>query len=99
MKANNTLIVDMFLHVRHVGGHERKPAVERLYFHLLGEHSIYISDDDHIDDVLLKRNVTESMFTAWLEANKKYAEARTLTYSQFDGKFVYVKKKRLCRSE
>jgi hypothetical protein len=54
MKANNILIVDMFLHVRHVGGHKRKPAVERLYFHLLGEHSIYISDDDHIDNVFLK---------------------------------------------
>jgi hypothetical protein len=54
MKANNTLIVDMFLHVRHVGGHERKPAVEQLYFHLLEEHSIYISDDDHIDNVFLK---------------------------------------------
>jgi hypothetical protein len=34
------------------------------------------------------------MFTAWMEANKKYPEARTLTYGKFVSKFVYVKKKR-----
>jgi ATP-dependent DNA helicase PIF1 len=34
------------------------------------------------------------MFTAWLEANKKYPHARSLTYSNFVGKFVYKKKKR-----
>jgi hypothetical protein len=74
--------------------HARKPAVERLYFHLLGEHSIYYSDFDRIDDVLLKPSVSESMFTAWLDANKKYPFARNLTYSAFVGKFVYVKRKR-----
>jgi hypothetical protein len=63
--------------------HARKPAVERLYFHLLGEHSIYYSDFDRIDDVLLKPSVSESMFTAWLDANKKYPFARNLTYSAF----------------
>jgi hypothetical protein len=74
--------------------HARKPAVERLYFHLHGEHSVYHNDSDRIDDVLLKPSVTESMFTAWLEANKKYPHARSLTYSNFVGKFVYKKKKR-----
>jgi hypothetical protein len=34
------------------------------------------------------------MFTSWFEANKKYPEARSLTYGQFVTKFVYVKKKR-----
>ncbi|XP_019149889.1 PREDICTED: uncharacterized protein LOC109146694 [Ipomoea nil] len=34
------------------------------------------------------------MFTAWLEANKNYAEARQLTYSQMPTKFVWKKDKR-----
>ncbi|XP_045792116.1 uncharacterized protein LOC123886886 [Trifolium pratense] len=75
--------------------HGRKPAVERLFYHLEGQHSVYFQDYERIDDVLLKPSVTESMFTAWFEANKKFQEGRTLTYGQFVSKFVYVKKKRL----
>jgi hypothetical protein len=34
------------------------------------------------------------MFTAWFEANKKYPEAKELTYGKFVSNFVYDKKKR-----
>jgi len=74
--------------------HGRKPAVERLFFHLEGENSVYFNDYEHIDDVLLKPSVTESMFTSWLQCNAEYSEARTLTYANFVSKFVYVKAKR-----
>ncbi|XP_058727025.1 uncharacterized protein LOC131598443 [Vicia villosa] len=74
--------------------HGRKPVVERLFFHLEGEHSIYYRDYEQIGDVLIKPSVTEFMFTAWFEANNKYEEARLLTYGQFVSKFVYVKKSR-----
>ncbi|XP_058753699.1 uncharacterized protein LOC131626879 [Vicia villosa] len=72
--------------------HGRKPAVERLFFHCEGENSVFYRDMDRLDTVLEKPSVTESMFTAWFEANKKYPEAKELTYSKFVGKFVYVKK-------
>ncbi|XP_058742334.1 uncharacterized protein LOC131614800 [Vicia villosa] len=74
--------------------HGRKPAVERLFFHCEGENSVFYRDMDRLDTVLEKPSVTESMFTAWFEANKKYPEAKELTYSKFVGKFVYVKKTR-----
>ncbi|XP_058764577.1 uncharacterized protein LOC131638035 [Vicia villosa] len=74
--------------------HGRKPAVEILFFHLEGEHSVYYRDYEQIGDVLIKPSVTESMFTAWFEANNQYEEARLLTYGQFVSKFVYVKKSR-----
>ena len=74
--------------------HGRNPAVERMFFHLLGQHSVYFRDYERITDVLLKPSVTESMFMSWFEANKKYPEARNLTYGQFVSKFVYVKKTR-----
>jgi hypothetical protein len=74
--------------------HGRKPAVERMFFHLLGEQAVYYTDYERLNDVLIKPSVTESMFTSWFEANKKYPEAKTLTYGQFVTKFVYVKKNR-----
>ena len=74
--------------------HGRKPAVERLFFHDEGENCVYYKDHEQIGDVLLKPSVTESMFTSWMDANKLYPEARSLTYSEFVSKFVYVKKTR-----
>ncbi|XP_058779846.1 uncharacterized protein LOC131653615 [Vicia villosa] len=63
--------------------HGRKPAVERLHFHAEGQNSIFYTDASPITTVLDKPSVTESMFTSWFEANKKYDEARQLTYSNF----------------
>ncbi|XP_058741213.1 uncharacterized protein LOC131613572 [Vicia villosa] len=74
--------------------HGRKPAVERMYFHLEGEHSVYYRDHEQVGDVLLKPSVTESMFTAWFEANNSFEEARLLTYGDFVSKFVYHKRSR-----
>ncbi|XP_058740821.1 uncharacterized protein LOC131613143 [Vicia villosa] len=74
--------------------HGRKPAVERLFFHMEGENSVYYKDYEQVGDVLLKPSVTESMFTAWFEANKIYEEARLLTYGDFVSKFVYHKRSR-----
>ena len=60
--------------------HVKKPAVERLFFHLPGQHSVYYHDHEDINDVLSKPTVSESMFTSWMNANRIYAEARKLTY-------------------
>ncbi|XP_050887928.1 uncharacterized protein LOC127093069 [Lathyrus oleraceus] len=77
--------------------HCRSPAVERLYFHLEGDNSVYYTDYELIDEVLDKPSVKESMFTAWMEANKIYFEAQNLTYSQFLTKFVYDRRYRRWR--
>ncbi|XP_058762953.1 uncharacterized protein LOC131636353 [Vicia villosa] len=74
--------------------HGRKPAVERMFYHLVGEKPIYYTDYTRMENVLETASVTESMFTAWLVANAKYEEAQTLTYGQFVSKFVYHKKQR-----
>jgi hypothetical protein len=74
--------------------HGRKPAVERLFYHLEGQNSVYFQDYENLDEVLLKPSVTESMFTSWFEANKIYPQGRDLTYGQFVSKFVYRKKER-----
>ncbi|XP_058741129.1 uncharacterized protein LOC131613479 [Vicia villosa] len=74
--------------------HGRKPTVERLFFYMEGENSVYYKDFEQIGNVLLKESVTESMFTSWFMANRDYDEAKLLTYGQFVSKFVYDKKKR-----
>ncbi|XP_058774322.1 uncharacterized protein LOC131648594 [Vicia villosa] len=77
--------------------HGRSSAVERLFFHFEGDNSVYYTDYELIDEVLDKPTVKESMFTAWMEANKAYPEAKNLTYSQFLSKFFYDKRYRRWR--
>ncbi|KAK7301999.1 hypothetical protein RJT34_12876 [Clitoria ternatea] len=74
--------------------HSRTPAVERLYFHLPNEQSVYFNDYEDIDSLLSRPTVKDSMFTSWMDANKKYSEGKNLTYAQFISKFVYVAKER-----
>ena len=44
--------------------HGRNPAIERLFFHLPGEQSMYFKDNDYISDILGKPTIVESMFTS-----------------------------------
>ncbi|KAL3005600.1 hypothetical protein AAZX31_08G229500 [Glycine max] len=68
--------------------HARKPVVERLHFHLSGQHSVLYEDDDDIDDILSKPSISNSKFLAWMNSNKCFSEGRNLTYSQFVSKFI-----------
>lgn len=69
--------------------HYREPSVERLNYHLEGEHTVLYEENQSIDDVIDKAKAKTTKFLAWMEANKKYPEARSLTYSQFPTKFVW----------
>lgn len=69
--------------------HHREPAVERLPFHLPNEQCVVFGDDDHIESVLDKQNISNTKFLAWMDANKRYPEAKKITYSQFPLKFVW----------
>ncbi|KAK3224806.1 hypothetical protein Dsin_004668 [Dipteronia sinensis] len=67
----------------------RYPHVQRLSFHLPQEKTVIFKNGDSIEDVLKKADAKKLMFEAWMGANKKYEEARNLTYSEFPTKFVY----------
>ncbi|KAL4288328.1 hypothetical protein AHAS_Ahas19G0275200 [Arachis hypogaea] len=75
--------------------HSREPAVQRLSFHLPGRNPILYEDGEDIDDILSKPGIDQSMFTAWMEANNNYSEAKELTYSEFPRFFVYNKKEKI----
>uniref|UniRef100_A0A0R0HRU7 ATP-dependent DNA helicase n=1 Tax=Glycine max TaxID=3847 RepID=A0A0R0HRU7_SOYBN len=74
--------------------HGKKPVVERLQFHLPGQHNVVYEDHDDIDDVLSKTNISDSKFISWMNINQNFVEGRSLTYVEFVSKFVYSKKKR-----
>ncbi|KAL5176773.1 hypothetical protein HKD37_08G022645 [Glycine soja] len=57
--------------------HARKPVVERLHFHLPGQHSVLYEDDDDIDDILSKPSISNSKFLAWMNSNKCFSEGPT----------------------
>ncbi|CAH9080016.1 unnamed protein product [Cuscuta epithymum] len=69
----------------------RNPAVERLSLHLPGEQNVYFSDTSSLQNVVDQQTMKESMFVAWFKANKKYPEAKNLTYVEFPQKFVWHK--------
>nr|XP_043633509.1 uncharacterized protein LOC122604703 [Erigeron canadensis] len=68
--------------------HYRRPAIERLSFHEEGGQPIVYDGDEGIDEVLTKPSVGRSQFLGWFECNKRYPEARSLTYAQLPTKFV-----------
>ncbi|CAA0825292.1 Unknown protein, partial [Striga hermonthica] len=67
----------------------KHPSVERLNFHLENEHPCYYPDEVTIDEVVKKNKDAGSKFLAWMEANKKYPEARKLTYVEAPTKFTW----------
>jgi hypothetical protein len=72
----------------------REPSVERLSFHLEDEQSVVFPDDASIEDIVDKPYAKYTKFLAWMDANKRYPHARSLTYSEFPTKFVWKKDKR-----
>jgi hypothetical protein len=74
--------------------HNRWPPVKRLTFHLRNEQRIMFGDSSNLTSVLIRNRERKTMFLAWMEANKKYALGRTLTYTQFPTKFTYNSDKR-----
>ncbi|XP_056860135.1 uncharacterized protein LOC108835628 [Raphanus sativus] len=69
--------------------HFRTTAVEKLGFHLPDQELVFFDEDEPIESILNKKTVNQSMFLAWFIANRKYPEARELTYAEFPTKFVW----------
>ncbi|XP_026398121.1 uncharacterized protein LOC113293891 [Papaver somniferum] len=67
----------------------RDPSVERLPYHLEGEHQVIFRDTDVLEDVLDNPSAKCTKFLEWFEANKKYQEARDITYADFPSEFVW----------
>ena len=54
-----------------------------------GGQRVAFNENASLDGVLARNRVKNTMFTAWMEANRIYASGRLLTYTQFPSSFVY----------
>ncbi|XP_057427107.1 uncharacterized protein LOC130720473 [Lotus japonicus] len=69
--------------------HHHWPPVQRLSFHLPKQQVVMFGSKEPLDLVVKRNKKRETMFTAWMVANRKYAEGRHLTYAQYPQYFVY----------
>ena len=69
--------------------HCRWPSVQRLTFHLRGDQRIVFKDRSNLASVLTRNKNKDTMFLAWMEANRDYSSGRGLTYIQFPSLFTY----------
>ncbi|XP_025653144.1 uncharacterized protein [Arachis hypogaea] len=69
--------------------HHRWPSVQRLTFHLPNQQHVVFDDADITTHVYLRNKDLLTMFTAWMMANRRFPDGRSLTYVEYPGKFVY----------
>lgn len=74
--------------------HYRDPSVERLPFHLEGEHNMVFKDGDYIEDLVEKQTIAHTKFIKWMEFNKDHTEARKYLYAEFPRHYVWHPKER-----
>ena len=55
---------------------------------------IWFKDTKEIGSVLSKSTIKESMFTAWMDSNKRYPHGLDLMYAEYLFKLVYVAHRR-----
>ncbi|XP_019179103.1 PREDICTED: uncharacterized protein LOC109174325 [Ipomoea nil] len=63
--------------------HYWTPHVERLNFHLEHQKNVVYGEYQPLDEIVENQTVKQRQFKAWFEVNKKYEEARSLTYAEF----------------
>ncbi|GAU37747.1 hypothetical protein TSUD_382400 [Trifolium subterraneum] len=72
--------------------HQKFPAVIRLSIHLENQQVVKYDDNSQLHNVVRYREMVDTMFLSWFNANKEYEEGRNLLYSEFPTKFVYIAK-------
>lgn len=72
----------------------RFPPVERLSFHLQNEQPVVYGGNEVAENVVSKPTIATSQFLEWMECNKHDDYARTLTYIEFPGHYVWNKSDR-----
>ncbi|XP_074323688.1 uncharacterized protein LOC141660598 [Apium graveolens] len=63
--------------------HSRWPSVERLPIHLPNDKHVSFKGSQNLQEVFDNAGTKKSKLEAWFDANKTYAEAPNLTYSEF----------------
>lgn len=71
--------------------HYRKPAVQRLYFHLEGQQEVRYHEKETLPSVLRRTDPDGTMFIQWMRMNQISEKARKLTFADFPDEFWWDK--------
>nr|AAK54292.1 putative helicase [Oryza sativa Japonica Group] len=71
--------------------HYQEPPVERLSFHEENEQHVIFPDSTDLQEIVRRPRSGVTMFTEWMETNKRHEDARELTYSEFPTKWTWDK--------
>ena len=75
--------------------HRHYPSVERMPVHLPDENYILYDENANMTEIVSNEFFRRTMLTEWFECNKKFPEARSLTYLEFPSKWCWLKDKRV----
>ncbi|GKA77871.1 ATP-dependent DNA helicase PIF1 [Tanacetum coccineum] len=65
------------------------PSVMQLSFHLPNQNAITLRDSEKLPPLLQREGIDVTMFTDWVELNKRDPAARTLTYTDIPKHYVW----------
>ncbi|KAJ1272975.1 hypothetical protein BS78_06G244600 [Paspalum vaginatum] len=74
--------------------HYHWPPVERLPVHLPSMNIVKMKSNEKLIDITKDPKNMKTMLTGWFDTNKKYEEARDLTYCEFPKKWLWDVNKR-----
>ncbi|XP_077232176.1 uncharacterized protein LOC143867189 [Tasmannia lanceolata] len=72
----------------------QQPFVERLQFHLPNKQYVILNDNDNLYEIVENPNVRITMFTKWMDTNRKFDDARALKYIEFPTAWVWDRKEK-----
>lgn len=70
----------------------QEPSVQRLQFHKENEQEVIFPDSTNLEEIIKQPGSGITMFTEWMETNKKHEDARELTYWEFPIQWVWHRK-------
>ncbi|XP_031095112.1 uncharacterized protein LOC115999399 [Ipomoea triloba] len=93
-KGNDRVTAEFYQSETNADGVEVVDEINMYYdcsFHLPDSHTVFFQDDEDVESVLTNPTLGQSMFTEWFETNKKYPQAKLLTYLEMPNRFVWKK--------
>ncbi|XP_044395480.1 uncharacterized protein [Triticum aestivum] len=71
----------------------QQPSVQRLMFHEENKQQVIFPDSTNLEEIIQRPRSSITMFTEWMETNKKHKDARELTYLEFPTRWTWDRTK------
>ena len=86
--------VEAVWHVMEFPMHEEKPSVYHLPVHLEDKQTVYVDNNDNVEEVLDCDTIKKTHLTEWFVANATLEGTSDITYHDFPQRFVWEKERK-----